>query len=232
MDKKRMLGILLLGFSLIVLFWENNFVITGNVVGDSFSFSFVNVVGFVLLFISLLILASKKTLDAIIIPTGGSKEEDLERAKKGKKEKAKYYVLSGDGGSNPLPESSWKTIYDELRRCSIKPSQMKVEGKSTNTLENAIFSLKKLQGMKDIGIVSYPKHLERFKLIINKLREEKYLTKDMKITYIPTEETIKQKIYGHLALLKERYRLRNGIKESEKHRIGKFENFLKKIIGG
>ena len=232
MNKKRVLGILLFVFSLVILFWENNNLITGDVVGESFSFSFVNIIGLVLLGVSLLIFAHKKTLDAIIIPTGGSKEEDLERAKIGKREKAKYYVISGERGSKPLPKSSWKTIYGELRRYGIKPSQMKVEGKSANTLENAIFSLKKLQGMKDIGIVSYPKHLERFKFIINKLRGEGDIPKDMKITYIPTDETIKQKIYGNLSLLRERYCLRHGIKESEKHRTGKFESFIKKIIGG
>ena len=85
MNKKQVLGILLFVFSLIFLFWENNNLITGNVVGESFSFSIMNLIGFVLLIGSFVLLISgKKTLDYLVIPGGENdwKEGRLDRALK------------------------------------------------------------------------------------------------------------------------------------------------------
>ena len=68
MDKKRVLGLLLLIFSMIILFWENNNLMIGNVIGNDFSFSIMNLVGFILLIGSFILLLSNKTLDKLVIP--------------------------------------------------------------------------------------------------------------------------------------------------------------------
>ena len=68
MDKKRVIGLLLLIFSMIILFWENNNLMIGNVIGNDFSFSIMNLVGFILLIGSFILLLSNKTLDKLVIP--------------------------------------------------------------------------------------------------------------------------------------------------------------------
>jgi len=206
--------------------------ITGNIIKEYFQGDFLSlhIIGLVFLLVSFLILSSRKTLDAIIVSTGDEKS-DIERPKKASKQKAKYYVISGEiDKTRPIKEQQTATIYRELRKQGIKPSQVKIEGKSGDTLENALYSLKKLKGMKNIGIVSYPQHLKRFKYIINKAQEENLIPNNLNITYIPTKETSKDKIYGFLGLLKEKYRLRHGIEEAKKHKTGWVGNSLKKVL--
>jgi len=232
--KKRLIGILLLVCSVVLMFFGFDFNITGNFVKNYFegNFIFIHILGFVFLFVSVILLTSRKTLDAIIIPTGGETKEDIERASRAGKEKikVKYFIISGGRGANPLPESERANIYRELRRHGIKPSQIKIEGKSSDTLENVIYSLKKFKDFKKIGIVSYPQHLNRFEYIINKAKEEGIINKDVEIEKIPTKQTAKQFIYGILGNVKERYRLRYGIRKAEEGGVGKFENFIKKLI--
>ena len=215
MIKDKKLGVFLLVVSLILLLIGFNVKITGQTIGGGNFFSLFKILGISLFFISLLMLASKRTLDAIIIPLGPSYKEDIERTKRALKEYekkgTKYFVISGEKGKPKLKESQ-SNIYKELRKYGIKPSQMKIEGKSKNTLENVIYSLKKLKGVKDIGIVSYPKHHERFEYIINKAKKEGIIPGNIRIHKIKTKQTPKEWIYGTLANIKERYRLRKGIK--------------------
>ncbi len=206
---------------------------TGNIIKDYFQSNFLSLhlLGFVFLLASILIFVSKKSLDAIIIPTAGYKEENLERTKRIKKEKTNYYLISGKKEEDkPFKETSRATIYKELRKYGIKPSKIKVEGKSGDTLENTLYSLRKLKSMKKIGIVSYPQHLKRFEYIINKAKEENLIHPKLKVTYIPTNETSKEKVYGFLGLLKEKYRLRQGIEKAEEHKTGWFGNSIKKVL--
>ena len=229
---KKQIGLITLLFS-IALLSVGVKGITGNVVAEYFQgrFLFGHFFGLILLFISIFLLTSKKSLDAIIIPTAGEKEEDLERTRRVKKVKTKYYLISGEREEDkPFKETSRATIYKELRKYGIKPSQMKIEGKSGDTLENTLYSLKKLKGMKNIGVVSYPQHLKRFEHIINKAKEENLIPNNLKVTFIPTDETSKEKIYGSLGLLKEKYRLRYGITEGKKHKTGWVGNSIKKIL--
>jgi len=206
--------------------------ITGNIIVEYFKGGFLSlrVIGLVLLFISTLILTSKKSLDAIIISTGDEKT-DIERPKKASKQKTKCYVISGEiDKTKPIKDQQTATIYRELRKYGIKPSQIKIEGESGDTLENTLYSLKKLKGMKNIGIVSYPQHLKRFKYIINKAKEENLVPHNLKVSYIPTKETPKDKMYGFLGLLKEKYRLRHGIIEAKEHKTGWVGNSIKKAL--
>lgn len=229
---KKQIGIITLLFSITFLGIGIQG-ITGNIITEYFQGDFLSlhIIGLILLFISIFIFTSRKSLDAIIIPTAGYKEEDLERTKRTEKVKTKYYLISGEKEEDkPFKETSRATIYKELRKYGIKPSQIKIEGESGDTLENILFSLKKLKDMKEIGIVSYPQHLKRFEYIINKAKEENLIPYDLRVTYLPTKEKSKEKIYGSLGLLKEKYRLRHSIKEAKKHKTGWLGNSIKKVL--
>ena len=229
---KKLFGFIFLIASLTLLSL-GSFSITGNVVANYFPsklFSF-HLIGLIFLLVSILIFTSKKSLDAIIIPTG-DEQTDIERPQTASKRKADdCYVISGYVDKRrPIKYQQSATIYRELRKLGIKPSHIKIEGKSHDSLENALYSLEKLKGMKEIGIVSYPWHLKRYKEIIEEAQKEGIITKNIKIEYIPTKETAKEKVYGFLGNIKEKYRLRHGIKEAQKHRTGWFGNLIKKII--
>jgi len=216
MDKKKRSALILLLLSVFLFSLNFSPNLTGAFVnGNQSIFNILTLLGFVFLMASFIIFTSRQTLDAIIIPTGGFKE-NAKRTKRAlaeyEKRGTKYFVISGEKEKPKLRESHRNQIYRELRKYGIKPSQMKIEGKSKNTLENALYSLKKLRGFKDIGIVSYPEHLERFEYIVKKAKEGGEIPKDVTIHQIKTKQTLQEWIYGTLANIKERYRLRKGIK--------------------
>jgi len=228
---KRIFGLFLFITSLTILFYKINFNLTGNLIRNYFQEStLIHILGFSLLFVSLILFLYRKNLDAVIIPTGPSIDEGFERAHKTgeyyeKGNKIKYFVISGEDKKH-----SSNTIYRELRRHNIKSSKIKIENKSHDTLENVIYSMKKLKNAKRIGIVSYPQHLNRFEYIIKKAKEEGIIDKNIKIEKIPIKQNANEFFYGIIANLKERYRLRHGIKEAERHKTGKFGQFIKKLI--
>jgi len=232
---KKIFGFLLLLISLAMLFYDMKSNFTGNFIGSYFQENnLIHIFGFSLLFVSLILFLYRKNLDAVIIPTGPSINDGFERAHKTgeyyeKGSKIKYFVISGEGEKHSS-EVQRDTIYRELRRHNIKSSKIKIEDKSHDTLENVIYSLKKLKNAKRIGIVSYPQHLNRFEYIIKKAKEEGIIDKNIKIEKIPTRQNVNEFFYGIIANLKERYRLRHGIKEADKNKTGKFGQFIKKLI--
>lgn len=185
--KKRILawGFFLLGIFILIFFGNFNF--TGNVISDYVNFSYIpNVIALTLIFLSLILFMARKGIDAIVIPTGGGefdKEEgmyqmDRDRARTalehgGDLEKEGYFVISGYMGGNKkeISEGQSYSIYKFLRKHGIKPSQMMVEGKSHDTLQNVIYTLKRIKAREqkdgdekpwDVAFVSYPGHLDRF----------------------------------------------------------------------
>lgn len=189
--------------------------ITGATIGTLQSFSYLHIIGFAFFLISILIFASKQTLDVIIIPTGPSYEIDKERTEKAleeyKKEKGSVFMITGRI-DEPKRNSQVYKIYQHLRNSGLKPSQMIVEGKSRNTIENVLFSLEKLKkkGAKDIGIASNPSHLDRFEYVIQKSKEEGIVNENFRVHRLETPENLREKIYGFLADMKTRYKLRKG----------------------
>jgi hypothetical protein len=229
MKYPKKIGVSLLIISLILL--PLDFKISGNVISNYFSqsLSFMQITGFIFLFVSLIFLSYKESLDAIIIPTGGYHHSKLRTEKaikkyKGYKIKPKI-IISGDK-SNPLEKSERYMIYSMLRKENIKPSKMKIR-KAKNSIENILYALKNEKNKK-IGIVSYPLQLKRFGFIIKRAKEEGKIPKNIKITKIPTKEKFKDKIYGFLALVKEKYNLRKGFDKTKK--TGRFGNYIKKFI--
>ena len=237
MKIKRKIGILFLIVSLIFLFKKTNFNITGNFINNYFqrTFLFQHFLGLVLLVISMILLTSntKKSLEAIIVPTG-VKKANIKRGKKAGENynvyKRQYFIISG-APEEPLKKSGRASIYRELRKYGIKPLQMNIEGKSRDSLENVIYSLKKLRkNTKKISFVSSPWHVKKFKYIIEKAKQEGYVPKDLEVEYITTNQNIKDTLYGILALIKEKYKLRKGIDYALKHKTGKIGNLIKKLI--
>ena len=88
--KRRIIGGIFLAASLILLSAGIGG-ITGNVIKDYIDekFLFIHLIGFIFLLVSILIFAGRKSLDAIIIPTGGgewyTKKKYILRIKTGQK---------------------------------------------------------------------------------------------------------------------------------------------------
>jgi uncharacterized SAM-binding protein YcdF (DUF218 family) len=229
---KRKAGVFLLICSFILLTFGFNISLTGNFVSRYFSNNFIlsHLIGLILLLLGAILFLQKTSLDAIIIPTGGE-EKNLQRTKRGVEEKAKYYLISGYIDKNkPIKESQTAGIYNELRKYGIKPSEMKIESNAKDSLDNIVYSMKKLKGLKRIGIVSYPEHLKRFEYIINKAKKEGLVDEDVEIINIPTDQTSKEKVYGLLANIKEKYRLRNGIEKAKENKTGILGTMIKKVV--
>ena len=191
--------------------------ITGAVINEFKSGqSIISLLALVLFGISVFLLITRKSLDAIIIPLGDPIEKkrvgraieeynkEMEEDPKGKHA---YFVISGERGNVDLKDSERYMTYNELRKHDIKPSQMVIEGKSYNTMENILNSLKEIKkrGGREVGIASYPWHLKRFDYIIGQAKKEGIVDKDFKIHRLETSETVKEEIYGILSYLLEKY---------------------------
>ncbi|TKJ17916.1 hypothetical protein CEE44_05360 [Candidatus Woesearchaeota archaeon B3_Woes] len=155
------------------------------------------------------------TLHAIIVPTGDF-NSDVKRAKQGEREKSHlkdkgYYVISGALEEiSHIRESQRYLIYKRLRRGDVKPSQIKIEGKSHDTLENVLYSLQliKEKGGREVGIVSYPGHLDRFDDIIKYGQKKGWIDPSVRIHRIETDETNKDKLYEIFANILNKYKLK------------------------
>lgn len=122
-------------------------------------------------------------LGAIIVPTSPSYEKDRLRAEtaveSGRLNGNGHYVISGKRNDGmALRDSQPYNIYLALRSHGIRPAQMMWENQSTNSAENIRYSLSKLMrtGHVDIGISSYPKHLDRFEQLYEDLKENEQVS--------------------------------------------------------
>jgi len=79
--------------------------------------------------------------------------------------------------------------------------------------------------VKDIGIVSYPDHLDRFENYLKEAKQKGTIPKRVKIHRIETDETLKEEAYGKLAKLKDKYSVLKYL--NNKTFVG---HLLKKII--
>ena len=215
MWNKWPLGFSFLIISAIFLIISFNPSLTGNVVGTNTNAPYFYFISLVFFILSILIFVSRKTLDAILIPTG-TPEADKRRTDRAVKEYigGGSHVLMITGRiDQPVKTSQVYNIYKRLRSYGIKPGEMRVEGKSANTLENVLFSLEKLKkmGAHEVGIASNPTHLDRFEYVIKKAKEEGIVDKDFRVHRLPTSETFGEWAYGVLANLKYRYKLRKGL---------------------
>jgi uncharacterized SAM-binding protein YcdF (DUF218 family) len=216
--KKRILALSFFFLGIVTLIIFGNLDLTGNAISDYINFSYIpNVIALTLIFLSLILFMARKGIDAIIIPTGGGafdKEEgmyqmDRDRARTawehgGDLDENGYFVISGYKGGNQkeISEGQSYSIYKFLRRHGIKPSQMMVEGKSHDTLQNVIYTLKKIKAREqkegdekpwDVAFVSYPGHLDRFEDFVKQAEKKGIVEKGEFIFHkIPTGKDTKE----------------------------------------
>lgn len=217
---KKKLGFLLLIVALLLIFYQA-FQITGNaILENKTNFSITGIFGIILLIISLFLLTSKKSLDAIVIPTGPSYEEDIERTERAikeyKKSGAKYFVISGQKNKGmSLKDTQRAKIYLKLRESGIKPKQMKIEGKSSNTMENLVYTLDLLRKEDkkdyplDVGFVSYPGHLDRIEDFYDRAVKNGLVNpKEVRFHRVETKESAEEKKYESSLLRKILHKLK------------------------
>lgn len=195
--------------------------VTGNVIAEiPQGQNIIYVISLAFFLVSVFLFLSKQSLDAIVIPSGGGTfdpktgmySEDRERvetglAKGGQLKKEGYYIVSGykREGIKDMREGQSYSIYNFLRNHGIKPSRMIIEGKSHDTLENVLYTLKKLKEREekrgierpwDIAFVSYPDHLKRFRDFYEKAIKKGLIKKDdFKLHEIKTSENAEEKAY-------------------------------------
>ena len=192
---------------------------------------------------SLVLYVVNKSLESLVIPTG-TLEADQKRVgtamKSYTRTKDKPYVLvSGkihrDEKGRPKRESQQYSIYKELMGYyGLKPSDLIIEGKSRDTLENFLYSIKKLKKKRinHIKIATNPTQYLRFKLFEKKAKREGLINNSFKIEPLYTSESPKEFVYGILAYVKDYFRVKSAgsLKKAEKHKIGSMGNFLKNIL--
>ena len=154
MRRKLLLGFLFLIASIasFLLSYQENF--TGAVIGTNAGLSYFYLASLIFSIMALLIFASRQTLDAIMIPTGGY-EENSKRTKRALEEYdfgrgAKYVLISGGTPAQDLQ------IYRKLRKAGVEKKRIGLEEKSNSTLDNVLYSIEALKesGVKDLGIAS------------------------------------------------------------------------------
>ena len=214
-----------------------NLNITGNVISEiPQEQNILYVFSLAFFLISVFLFLSRQSLDAIVIPTGGGKFEsdirmwsqDKERTEKAisKRDKLKnngYFLISGYKGEGfeGMRKGQTYSIYKYLRDSGFFPKDIRIEGKSHDTLENVLYTLKKLKeqeeksGVKksplEVAFVSYPDHLKRFKDFEEEALRRGLIKKgDFKFHHIETSENQDEKDYENSPVLRvlHEYRLR------------------------
>ena len=184
----------------------------------------------------------KSLLEAIVIPTG-SLEADRERTGRAMEKYSEfenptpYVLITGDIEQNAhgeLKNSRYYSIYEELReKYNLKPSDMIIEGKSQDTLENFLYSVKKLKkkGIDKMEIATNRTQFWRFKMFEKKAKKEGLIKESFKIKPLYTHESFKEFIYGILALIKDYFRIKStkSLEAARKNSTGHFGSFLKMV---
>jgi hypothetical protein len=212
MRNKFSKGIFFLLLSLLFLLISFSPKISGGAIGVNTDISLTFIVSAVFFILSILIFAGRQTLDAIVIPTG-TLDADILRTETAEKEKDQlksggYFMISGyypHGNLKGMQKSQDYRIYKHLREKGIIPAEIRVEGQAHDTLENILYSLKKIKqmaekegrtGTLDVGIATYHGHFERFKDFYRKAVKKGLIGKtDFRLHEIPTLETEEDRKY-------------------------------------
>ena len=219
MRNKMFFGFLFLTLSVISFLLSYNPNFTGGVIGINTDSSLLYLSSMIFIVASLFVFATKQTLDAIMIPTGGY-EENSKRTGKALEEYdfgrgAKYVLISGGTPAQDLQ------IYRKLRQAGVERKNIKLEGKSNSTLDNVLYSLETLKetGVKDLGIASSKSHLNRFEKVIDRAKKEGIVGGDFRVhrLEIPPSESAGKKLYEFIADLAYRYKLSKGLKYAQSH---------------
>ena len=226
---KKLVGFLFICLSFVFLSWK--FIITGAVVG----FAEGHFPGFFILFlvffiVGIFLLTSQRTLDAIILPTGNDFSGRLRTEKAIKtyaRQKTRKIIISGRRGKKGNSQADW--MYDQLRKAGIREQDIERENRSVDTIENVLYSSKKFGGAKSIGVVTYPDHFRRFKIILDHAKKEGLVNKAVHFYRISTDESWLDRIYEMGSSWELRKSLRDGLKKYL-HKGKPKPGFFKKVI--
>jgi len=150
-----------------------------------------------------------------------------------------YILVSGyidrDEQGRPKKESQQSLIYKELRKTyKISPSDMLIEGKSKDTLENFLYTIEKLnkKGINHMKIATNPTQYWRFKLFEKEAKREGIIESSFKVDPLYTNESLSEFAYGVLAYIKDYIRVKSAgsLEEARNKKTGKFGNLVKKFI--
>jgi uncharacterized SAM-binding protein YcdF (DUF218 family) len=188
------------------------------------------IIGLTLIMVALILQSTNNSLETILVPTGtplAAKERTKTAIKEYKKETDKPYVLiSGvldrDESRKIKKDSQTYDIYKEFKKKSdIKPSEFIIEGKSKDTLENFLYSIKKLKdkNIEHVKIATNPTQYWRFKLFENEAKKEGLIKNSFEMTPLYTHETPKEFLYGVLAYAKDFLRIKTSksLKDATSH---------------
>ena len=150
-----------------------------------------------------------------------------------------YVLVAGniqrDASGRVKKDSQQYSIYKDLRKeYNLKPTDMIIEGKSEDTLENFLYSIKRLND-KDInkmGIATNRTQYWRFKMFEKEAKEEGLIDEDFEMRPFYTKETPKEFIYGILALAKDYARIKNSdsLEEARINKVNSLQNSIKKKL--
>jgi uncharacterized SAM-binding protein YcdF (DUF218 family) len=240
----KRIGIVFLITGIVLLFGSLEFTFSGAVIGTGVSIknSLLFILSLSCLMVSFIMLVAEKSLEAIVIPTGGETNESRTRGAmtlyKSRKEKP-YVLISGeierDSNKIPKKESQQYEIYKELRKeYGLRPSDIIVEGKSKDTLENFLFMLKKLKkkGINRLEISTNPTQYWRFKLFERQARSEGLIDESFEMEPVYNRESPKQFLYGLLAYAKDYLRVKSSdsLEEARKKKIGSLGEYFKRLL--
>jgi DUF218 domain len=219
MRYKLLFGPLFLIISIVSFLFSYNWNFTGAIIGLNTGSSYFYLASLISAIVALLIFASRQTLDAIMIPTGGY-EENSKRTKRALEEYdfgrgAKYVLISGGTPAQDLQ------IYRKLRKSGIERKKIKLEEKSNSTLDNVLYSIEALKesGVRDLGIASSRGQLNRFDKIIGRAKKEGIISRDFRVhrLELPEREGTGKKLYEFVAGLVYGYKLSKGLKYAQSH---------------
>lgn len=238
--------ILLLVVGLAFLFNSVHPSVTGAVIGNDYGIvnelSFIIGMAFLIGFFVLHI--HSKSLEAIVIPTG-SIEADEERAERAMVEYPKdeettpYVLVTGDihrdAHGKIKKGSQQSSIYKELRgKYGLAPSDMIIESKAKDTLENFLYSIRKLKKKKieRMEISTNRTQYWRFKMFEREAKREGLIGEDFEIAPLYTEESLSQFAYGTIALAKDylRVKIAGSLENASKHKGGVVGDFFKGLL--
>jgi len=242
MKKIHLFG-LLIGFIFLLLSIKITF--TGAIIGTNIEISNILFLVISLTFVigSIILYVANRSLESLVIPTG-TLESDQKRIdavmKSYNHTKDKPYILvSGyidrDEQGRPKKESQQSLIYKELRKTyKISPSDMLIEGKSKDTLENFLYTIEKLnkKGINHMKIATNPTQYWRFKLFEKEAKREGIIESSFKVDPLYTNESLSEFAYGVLAYIKDYIRVKSAgsLEEARNKKTGKFGNLVKKFI--
>lgn len=155
-------------------------------------------------------------IKAIVVPTAGSAKEDLERIERAirynkENELNVPYIISGIGPDTNIALGYLKSDKDIL---DFHPELYKyIMNNISGFIGMDILSLNSVQNILNTfpegvsgtyAIVSYPMHLKRFERIIKRAQEKGKISKDVKIEFVPTSQSLKKVLYETLSIFKRR----------------------------